>query len=126
VRRPRAELLQWYGLFGAALAWAAQLVVGFGVAYADCTAASRHWALAVGPWGIVVSVGGVPLAGLAEAAALTVLLDTYTRRVHYDDAPPYGRRHFFAYAAALGNVLFIAAILVNAVGALSNATCRPA
>jgi hypothetical protein len=124
VSRLRPELLQWYGLFGAALAWTAQLVVGFGVAYADCTAASRHWGLDVVTWMIVLTVVGVALAGLAEAAAVTVLLDT--RHLEYEDAPPQGRRHFFAFGAALGNVLFIAAIVVNAVGALSNATCRPA
>jgi hypothetical protein len=124
VSRLRPELLQWYGLFGAALAWAAQLVVGFGVAYADCTAASRHWGLDVVTWVIVLTVVGLTLAGLAEAAAVSVLLGT--RHLEYEDAPPQGRRHFFAFAAALGNVLFIAAIVINAVGALSNVTCRPA
>ncbi len=124
MRRLRPELLQWYGLFGAALAWAAQLVVGFGVAYADCTAASRHWGLDVVTWVIVLTVVGLTLAGLAEAAAVAVLLDT--RRLEYEDAPPQGRRHFFAFGAALGNVLFITAIVMNAVGAFSNVTCRPA
>jgi len=124
MRRVRPELVQWYGLFGAALAWTAQLVVGFGVAYADCTAASRHWGLDVVTWEIVLMVVGGTLAVLAEAAAISVLLET--RRVEYDDPPPLGRRHFFAFAAALGNVLFIMAILLNGIGALSNATCRPA
>ena len=121
--RLRPELLQWYGLFGAALAWSAQLVVGFGVAYADCTAASRHWGLDVVAWVIVLTAVGVTLAVAAEAAALTVLLET--RELDYEAAPPQGRRHFFAYGAALGNVVFIAAIVLTAVGALSNATCRP-
>jgi hypothetical protein len=116
--------MQWYGLFGAALVWCAQLVVGFGVASADCTAASRRWGLDVVTWVIVLTVIGLVVAGLAELAAIQTLIAT--RRVAYDDPPPPGRRHFFAYAAAIGNVLFIAAIVLNAVGALSNATCRPA
>jgi len=116
--------LQWYGLFGAALAWSAQQVVGFGVAYADCTAASRRWGLDVVTWEIVLMVVGLTFALLAELAAVNVLLATH--RLDYDDPPPQGRRHFFAYAAALGNLLFITAILLNGVGALSNATCRPA
>jgi hypothetical protein len=124
VRQLRPELVQWYGLFGAALAWTAQLIVGWGVAYADCTAASRHWGLDVTTWEIVLAVVGIAFAALAEAAAIRVLLDT--RQLEYDDAPPLGRRHFFAYAAALGNILFIGAIVLNAVGALSNVTCRPA
>jgi hypothetical protein len=124
MRQARPELVQWYGLFGAALAWAAQLIVGWGVAYADCTAASRHWGLDVVTWEIVLMVVGVMFAGLAEAAAISVLLAT--RQLEYDGAPPLGRRHFFAYAAALGNVLFIMAILLNGIGALANTTCRPA
>lgn len=124
MRRLSPELLQWYGLFGAALAWAAQLVVGFGVASADCTAASRHWGLDVVTWEIVLLALALTFALLAEGAALTVLFATRYRE--YDDAPPSGRRHFFAAGAALGNVLFIAAIVVSAVGVLANATCRPA
>ena len=120
----RAELVQWYGLFGAALAWTAQHLVVFGVGYADCLDASRHWGLDVVTWTIVTTVVGGGLAVLAEVAAVRVLLAT--RELEYDEAPPLGRRHFFAYAAALGNVLFIVAITLNAVGVLSNTTCRPA
>jgi hypothetical protein len=122
VSRLRPELLQWYGLFGAALAWAGQHVVAFGVALAQCTAASRHWGIDVTTWVIVTTAVGVLLAVLAEAAAITVL--TETRGVGYDSSPPLGRRHFFALAAALGNILFIVAILLNAVGALAFTDCR--
>lgn len=124
MRRLRPELLQWYGLFGAALAWTAQHVVTFGAAYADCSPASRRWGLDVVTWTIVLTAIGLTLAALAELAAVRVLLAT--REVAYDAEPPSGRRHFFAFAAALGNVLFIMAMILNAVGALSNATCRPA
>lgn len=122
--RLRPELLQWYGLFGAALAWTAQHVVNFGVAYADCVPASRHWGLDVVTWTIVLTVIGLGFALLAEAAAIRVLIAT--RAFDYDDPAPPGRQHFFAFAAALGNVLFIVAIMLNAVGVLSNTTCRPA
>ena len=124
MRSLRPELLQWYGLFGAALAWTGQLVVGFGVAYADCAAASSRWGLDVVTWEVVLMVVGGTFAVVAEAAAINVLLST--RQLDYEDAPPQGRRHFFALAAALGNVLFIAAILLSGIGVLSNATCRPA
>lgn len=124
MRLLRAELVQWYGLFGAAFAWTAQHVVGFGVSYADCLDASRRWGLEPVTWIIVLTVIGVGLALLAEGAALKVLRDT--RGLDYEDAPPLGRRHFFAYAAALGNVLFVVAILLNCVGLLANATCTSA
>ena len=124
MRRLRPELLQWYGLFGAAFAWAAQLIVGFGVSYADCTSASRHWGIDVVTWMIVLTAVGLVCAVAAEAAAVTVLRETHS--LDHEATPPPGRRHFFAYGAAAGNVLFIAAIVLTAVGALANATCRPA
>jgi hypothetical protein len=123
VRYLRAEFVQWYGLFGAALAWTAQHLIVFGVGYADCLGASRRWGLDVTTWTIVATVIGGGLAVLAEAAAIRVLRST--RALDYDDAPPLGRQHFFAYAAALGNILFLGAILLNCVGALANTTCRP-
>jgi hypothetical protein len=124
MRLLRPELLQWYGLFGAALSWTGQLVVGFGVAYADCLPASSRFGLDVVVWEVVLMVVGGTFAVVAEAAAINVLLTTRDR--NYDDPPPDGRRHFFAFGAALGNLLFIMAILLSGVGALSNAGCRPA
>jgi hypothetical protein len=124
VTRLRPELLQWYGLFGAAFAWAAQHVVTFGVSVAQCTAASRHWGIDIVTWTIVTTTIGLVFALLAEAAAISVLRET--RTVEYDGPPPLGRRHFFALAAALGNVLFIMAIILNAVGALAFTDCRQA
>lgn len=124
MRALRPELLQWYGLFGAALAWTGQLIVGFGVVYADCATASSRWGIDIVTWEIVLMVVGGLLAVVAEAAAINVLI--VTRALHYEDPPPEGRRHFFAFGAALGNLLFIVAILLSGIGALSNATCRPA
>jgi hypothetical protein len=123
VRALRAELLQWYGLFGAALAWTVQLVVGFGVSYADCNTVGRQWGLDVVAWEIVLMVVGGTLAVLAEAAAVKALLAT--RDAEYDGPPPAGRHHFFAWAAVLGNLLFINAILLSGIAAISNSTCRP-
>lgn len=120
----RRELLQWYGLLGAALAWAGMHVVGFGVATANCTNATRHWGIDLTVWIVACTVIGLLCAGLAEVAAVSILLDT--RAVEYDDPPPDGRRHFFAFGAALGNVLFIMAIVLNAVGTLASVGCRPA
>jgi hypothetical protein len=67
---------------------------------------------------------GLLCAGLAEAAAISGLLQT--RELDYEDAPPDGRRLFFAFGAALGNLLFIMAIVLNAVGTLASGGCKPA
>ena len=120
----RPELLQWYGLFGAALAWAVQLVLGYGVSYADCNNVGTQWGIDVRTWQIVLLVVGLLFAVVAEAAAINVFLST--RHEHYDDPAPDGRYHFFSYAAMLGNLLFINAILISGIAALVNTTCRPA
>jgi hypothetical protein len=123
VSRVRPELLQWYGLFGAALAWTVQLVLGFGVSYANCNNVGRQWGIDVLTWEIVLMVVGGLFAVVAEIAAVTVFLST--RRDEYDGPPPDGRRHFFSYAAMLGNLLFINAILISGIAAIVNSTCRP-
>jgi len=120
LRRP--EFLQWFGLFGAGLVWVAQLVIGFGVTVAACGPAGSGWNLDVDIWQIVLMAIGVPLALLSEAAALAIFLET--RGLHHSDPPPWGRRHFFAAAAILGNVLFIAIILLSGIGAIASTPCR--
>ena len=123
MRSVRPELLQWYGLFGAALAWTAQLVLGFGVSYADCNTVGRQWGIDVVTWEIALMVVGGLVAVVAEVAAVSVFLST--RELEYDDPPPGGRRHFFSFAAMLGNLLFINAILISGIAAIANSTCRP-
>ena len=45
MRLLRAEILQWFGLFAAALIWTTQLVVGFGLTVARCSAAGMRWGI---------------------------------------------------------------------------------
>ena len=49
------ELLQWFGLLAAGLAWTAQLVLGFGVSIAACSAGSGRWGVDVHTWVIVLT-----------------------------------------------------------------------
>lgn len=120
----RAEFLQWFGLFGAALVWTVQLVVGFGFAHARCSAAGTGWVIDLHTWEIVLTAAAAALALAAEAAAVSILLET--RGAEDADEPPLGRRHFFAVAAALGNVLFLCVILMSGLGVLTHAPCRQA
>ena len=119
----RPEFLQWYGLLGTGLAWTVQLVLGFGVSYADCNTVGRQWGIDLVTWEIVLMVVGGLFAVVAEIAAVSVFLST--RGDEYDDPPPDGRRHFFSFAAMLGNILFITAILLSGIAAIVNSTCRP-
>jgi hypothetical protein len=116
-----AEFLQWFGLLAAALAWTGQLVIGFGVAVARCSAGSARWGIGVHTWEIALTAAGGTVALLAEAAAVTLFLET--RGTDEYDAPPWGRRHFFVVAAMVGNALFFVAILLNGVGTLSHSSC---
>ena len=118
------EFLQWFGLLGAGLVWTVQLVVGFGVAQAACSAAGRRWGIDLDTWEIALMVAAGVFVLLSEAAAVTVLLET--RSVEYDGPPPWGRRHFFAAGAAVGNVLFLGAVLLGGVGAVLHAGCQGA
>jgi hypothetical protein len=118
------EFLQWFGLFGAGLTWTVQLVVGFGVTLARCGAANAVLGVDVKAWELTLMVVGIALALLAESAALSVLWQT--RDVAYSDPPPEGRRHFFAVAASIGNLLFLVIIVLSGTGAILHEPCHPA
>ena len=124
MRVARAEILQWFGLFAAALIWSLQLVLGFGLTLARCGAAGMRWGIGLHTWEIALMVIGAVVTLAAEAAALTVFFGT--RDVEEDDPPPLGRRHFFASAAALGNVLFLVIILLSGIGVIVHSPCHQA
>jgi hypothetical protein len=120
--RPTAEFLQWFGLGGAALTWAAQLVIGFGTTVARCSRGSVGFGIDLLTWELTLMLCALALALTAEGAAVTIV--ARTGGLSYDDPPPDGRRHFFALAAAVGNLLFVGAILLSGVAALSHDACR--
>jgi len=122
MRLLRAEILQWFGLFAAAIIWSAQLVVGFGLTVARCGAGGMQWGIDLDTWEIVLMIVGVVVALSAEAAALTVFLAT--RELEHDDPPPAGRQHFFASAAALGDVLFLMSILLSGIAVIVHTPCH--
>jgi hypothetical protein len=122
--RRAAEFFSWFGLFGAALAWTFQLVVGFGTTLAGCSVAGRVWGVDIDAWQIGLMIGGGIVVLLAEAAAIYVFVETSELR--HEDPPPWGRRHFFASAAMLGNVLFLGAILLSGLGAIYLQGCTGA
>jgi hypothetical protein len=122
--RPRLaslEVLQWVGLFGAGVAWAAAHVLAFSLNVATCGTGTSGWGIAYHPTVAVLYGIAFLLAAGAEAAAVAVLLGT--RGSSYDDEGPQGRRYFFAVGAALGNVLFLDVIVLSAIGALTHTPC---
>jgi len=118
----RLELLQWFGLLAAPLAWAVQLVVGFGAADANCARGGGRWGIDVEAWEIALTAAAATVAVAAEISAARLYREL--RNVE-DDAPgPRGRLHFFSVAALVGNVLFLGLIALTAFGALSHLGCE--
>jgi hypothetical protein len=111
------EFLQWYGLLGAAIVWAAQLVLAYGLTVARC-GEGGSFGLSLDSWEVALMVVAVLLAVLAECAAVAVFLDT--RPVEHDGPPPDGRRHFFATGAMVGNLLFLTIILLTGIGIVAH------
>jgi hypothetical protein len=117
----RLELLQWFGLLAAPLAWAVQLVAGFGVADAACDGAGG---VSVTPFVVTLTAFALAVTVLAEAAA--AVLFRSLQAVEEDAEGPPGRLRFFAVAALLGNVLFFVIILLSGVGTVVHLPCTQA
>jgi len=118
----RLEILQWVGLLGGALVWAAAHVVGFGITEAECGAGGLHWGIQNDVWQGALLVAAVAFVVAAELAAVTVIVAT--RRTSYESPPVPGRVRFFAIAAATANVIFLMIILLDGFAAILNVTCR--
>jgi hypothetical protein len=118
----RQEFMQWFGLLGAPLAWAVQLVVGYGVSEARCDVGGARWGVSVDTWQISLMIAAGAVVVLAEICAVT--LYAATRDVAFDGQAPLGRRHFFVFASSLGNLLFLVAILISGIAAVEHVVCR--
>jgi hypothetical protein len=119
-RRRTLEVLQWFGLLGAALAWASQHVLGYGITEAVCGTADLG--VRNDPWQIALTATAASIVVAAEAAAVLVYLGT--RPSSYEDAPPSGRMQLFSIAAMVANVLFLAIILLDGIATLYGYGCR--
>jgi hypothetical protein len=123
--------IQWIGVVVAPLAWTGQHVVGYGVGQARCSVGGASWGIAYDTWQLAILAAAGLLVVVSEAAAVTVFLAT--RATNYGDGPPgtgrwagavpYSRLHFFATAAMVANVLFLAVILLDGLGAVFSTLC---
>ena len=126
----RLALVQWIGVVVAPLAWTGQHVIGYGVGQARCTAGA-NWGISYDTWQLAILAAAGLLVLVSEAAAVTVFLAT--REANYGDGPagegrwggavPYTRLHFFATTAMVANVLFLAIVLLDGLGAVFDTLC---
>jgi len=115
-----AEILQWFGLLCAPIAWGVHIVFGAGATEAHCDPARLGIDLTT--YQTALTVAALLVAVLAEACAVALFVGT--RQIHYTDPPPEGRRSLFVFGASLGNVLFIVGIVVAGIGTLAFEGCR--
>ena len=131
MRLRRLGIVQWIGVVVAPLAWALQHVVGYGIAQARCSIGGEHWGISNSVWELALLACAASLVLLSEAAAIAVFRET--REVNYGDGPPgdgrwdgrlpYTRLHFFATAAMVANVLFLAALLMDGLASALEKAC---
>lgn len=117
----RLSFLQWLGLLAGAGVWFASFIGGLGVSQAACNPASGRWGIPYDTVQIAITAvaGALVLgAGLAAAAVFRA-----TRGTGEQDPPPHGRLHFFAAAAMLSNLLFLAIILLAGIATIVERTC---
>jgi hypothetical protein len=110
-------LFLWFGLLGAPLAWMGQLIVGYGVEEAACSAAGAHWNLATTTWEAVVFAVAAGMAAASVAAALWICRATEPAQ------DPHGRIGFMACGGVAVGVLFLLLVLMTGSGVLSLDPC---
>ncbi|MFL5915167.1 MAG: hypothetical protein ACJ752_05965 [Gaiellaceae bacterium] len=127
----RLGIVQWIGVVVAPLVWTAQHVVGYGIGQARCSVAGMRWGIGFDTWQLAILAAAGLLVVISEAAAVTVFVAT--RETNYGDGPPgdgrwggavpYSRLHFFATAAMVANVLFLAVIFLDGLGSVFDSLC---
>jgi hypothetical protein len=125
------SVVQWVGVVVAPLAWTAQHVIGYGVGEARCEVGGVHWGVGYDTWQLALLVCAALLVIVSEVAAVVVFIAT--RETNYGDGPPgegrwggetpYARLHFFATAAMVANVLFLAILLMDGIAAATGPLC---
>lgn len=120
MRAARSNILVWFGVLGGAFAWAGQHVANIGLGFARCNSPDARHQVALHPWAIVLTVAGVLVVLLSEAAALATFRATREK----GSKPPDGRVHFLATIGLTVNPLVAAIILMSGVGTLLLPLCH--
>lgn len=102
----RLGVLQWIGVVVAPLVWTFQHVAGYGFAQAHCGPGGT-WGVSNSVWQLLLLAATALVVLGAQAAAVAVFVAT-----RGEDAEE-SRLHFFATAAIVANVLFLAIILMD-------------
>lgn len=121
----------WFAVGGGAVAWAIQHVIGIAFGWAECNQAGR--AVPVHTWQ-AVAAGGAALIALASIGTGIWLFrstyrvgDVFGEERRGDGAPPpIGRIHFLTLVGLTVNVLALAIIVMDGIGAPLQRLCAQA
>jgi hypothetical protein len=112
--------IQWSAIAAPPLAWATQLVIGYGYDLAACGMGGVSGGIGLHPWqAILAAVTGV-VAAAAWAGA--IMLHAATGRGEVDD--PLGRVRFVSTIGIVIGLIFLTLIGFTAAGALAVHGCR--
>ena len=115
----RREFLLWFGLAAPPVAWALELVVGYGVDDAACARGSMRWGIDdhLSQAAVVAVTGSIAVAGLLAAVASF-------RGVRGGYGDPRGRAEFLAVASLSAALLFVLLTVMTGLGVLFLEECR--
>jgi hypothetical protein len=115
----RREFLLWFGLAAPPLAWALELLVGWGVDDASCARASMRWGIDdhLSQAGVLVVTGSIAIAGLLAAVSSF-------RAVRAGRGDARGRAEFMAVTSLSAGLLFVLLTVMTGLGVLFLEECR--
>jgi Na+/H+-dicarboxylate symporter len=112
-----ASPVLWYAVLGAPAAWVTQFGISYWVTEADCSVAGERWGISTDVWVVVLTA--IALAVGLTAGWVALSLFRASREADLSDDPPAGRTHFFAWVGLAVTPLFLAIIILNCIGALT-------
>lgn len=123
-----SSLIVWFAVGGGACAWAIQFVIGLAFGWAECNQAGRG--LPVHAWQAAVAAAAAIVTLASIAAGVWLFRNTYRLGDVFGEerrgdgaAPPIGRIHFLALVGLTVNVLALAIIVMDGIGAPLQSLC---
>ncbi len=121
----------WFGVAGGAFAWAAVHVAGYEGSLKRCIPTGTGSAVALSAWQIAIAAAGAVIAVAAIAVSVWLFLRTFRigdvagmERRGDGAPPPPGRLQFLAMVGLTVNVLALAIIILDGVGAPLLTACQ--
>jgi hypothetical protein len=123
--------LVWFGVAGGAFAWAAVHVAGYGFSLRRCIPTRTGVPLGLHPWQIAIAAGGALVAIASIGVSVWLFLQTFRvgdaagmERRGDGSPPPVGRIQFLSMVGVTVNILALAIIVLDGVGAPLLTACQ--